>query len=119
MKVVYVAGPYRDKRGSWYVQQNIARAAIVARELWMMGLAVICPHANTAMMDGEGTDDMFLKGDLEILSRCDGVVVLPGWVKSVGASAEAAEARRRGMPVFQWDPNGTMGELRKWAASNR
>lgn len=77
---------------------------MVALEYWRKGYAVICPHKNTALFDGaEGTtDDTWLEGDLEILGRCDVVVALPGWKGSMGARAEVVEARRQGIPVWEY-----------------
>ena len=36
---------------------------------------------------------------------CAGVVVLPGWERSVGARAEVMVAREVGLPVFAWHPD--------------
>ena len=102
MRLAYVAGPYRSKLGAWGVAQNIERARVVARELWLMGFAVICPHANTSMMDGTDTDAMFLDGDLVMLERCDFIVMLPGWEASDGAKGELEHARACGLPAFFW-----------------
>lgn len=107
MKVAYVAGPYRAKtmNGVW---QNIERAKMIAAELWKMGYAVICPHANTAFMDGSTTgnqaDDshVWLEGDFEILKRCDCIVMIPGWERSQGATAEMQFADAHQIPVFIW-----------------
>jgi len=75
--ILYTAGPYRAP-SPWGVHLNIEAAKIVARELWLAGHAVICPHANSAFMDGAAgeTDSVFLSGDLALLSRCDGIVSL-------------------------------------------
>ena len=102
MKVAYVAGPYRDARGVWYVGENICRAREIARELWMAGIAAICPHSNTGMMDGAGfqTDQVFLTGDLAIMARCDAIVMIPGWQSSPGACAELERATELGIEVF-------------------
>ena len=105
MKVAYVAGPYRDKRGLWFIRQNIRAAERVALELWRMGYAVICPHKNTAFFDGAAPDDVWIKGDLVILERCDLVVMLPGSEKSEGAMAEFRHAVAKGVDVFRW-PEG-------------
>lgn len=87
MKVIYLAGPY-----SGYsindVHDHIEEARRVSRKLWMAGYAVVCPHMNTAYMDGEDTWGVFLEGDLEIMARCDIVVMLPGWRGSKGARVE-------------------------------
>ena len=97
-----MAGKYRDMRGAWHVTRNIEAARAVARELWLMGFAVICPHSNTALMDGIDTGELFLDGDLAILERCDFIVMLPGWQESSGATAELEHARALGLGVFIW-----------------
>jgi hypothetical protein len=96
VNVIYVAGPYQGKT---YSEQriNIAHAMKVAELLWLRGWVVICPHANTAWMDGER--QMFLDGDLEILSRCDAIFMLKGWRESEGAKAELDLAKRLGLEI--------------------
>lgn len=101
MIVVYVAGPYRAPTQKM-VLQNIARARDVAAELWRMGFAVVCPHSNSALMDGVCPDDHFLNAYLEILKRCDLVVTCPGWSLSRGALGEVELALKSGIPVFDW-----------------
>ena len=62
--------------------------SIVFLKYWKLGYAVICPHTNTAFMDGIGTDDMFLIGDHEIIRRVDVAVVMKGWEESKGSVVE-------------------------------
>ncbi len=88
MKVAYVSGPYRSQDGPNGILANIVAARAVAIELWRMGYAVICPHTNTALMDGAADDSVWLAGDLEILKRCDLIVMVPGWEESKGAISE-------------------------------
>ncbi len=87
MKLVYVAGKYRDKT-PFRVAANIRLAAEVALRYWQRGYAVICPHMNTAFFDGEAEDSVWLAGDLEMILRCDMVVMLPNWRDSHGAMVE-------------------------------
>lgn len=104
MIVIYVVGAYRAPtiRG---VVENIRSAESVALSLWQRGFAVVCPHLNSALLDGAVPDGTFLAGDLEILSRCDAVVTVPGWEASVGSVAEVQEAKSLGLAVFHWEPN--------------
>ena len=101
MKVIYIIGPYRAKT-EWEVKENIRFAENFALFVWQYGAAAICPHKNTAFMGGApGTnDDTWLKGGLEILSRCDAVWVGSGWKSSVGSVGEVAYARERSIPVL-------------------
>jgi hypothetical protein len=100
MKVVYIAGPYRA--GSEYqVLLNIRRAEELALRVWRSGAACICPHKNTAFFGGAAEDDVWLKGDLEIIRRCDALVCTEGWRNSRGAVGEVELARALGIPVFE------------------
>lgn len=86
-KIAYISGQYSNpdpsKQG-----QNINNAADVAKEYWKKGYAVICPHLNTAWFDNTVPYKDFLEGDIEIMLRCDVVIMLPGWENSHGAKAE-------------------------------
>jgi len=99
MKVVYIAGPFRAAN-AWMVEQNIRRAENLALEVWRLGAAVICPHTNTRFFDGAADDDVWLKGDLEILKRCDAVLMTYDWAKSQGATQEKHYAELHNIPVF-------------------
>ncbi len=83
--------------------RHIHDASLVALELWRMGAAVICPGKNTFLFDGALKREAWLKGDLEIIDRCDAVVLAPGWHDSEGATAEYAHACDRSIPVFDWE----------------
>jgi len=72
----------------------------VAKELWRLGFTVICPHMNTALLDGACDDSAWLEGDLEILKRCDAVCTVPGYQSSEGSRAELKEAIRRNIAIF-------------------
>jgi len=102
MRVLYLAHKYRDKRGPFGIVQNVHAASLVAVELWNMGAAVICPGMNTFLFDGAAPDDVWLKGDLAIINRCDGVVMHPSWIDSSGAKDEANHSDRNRIPVWLW-----------------
>lgn len=101
MKVCYVAGPYRADTIHETVQ-NIRAAEAIGIELWKLGMAAIVPHLNTALFDGVCSDDTWLAGDLEILSRCDLLVLVPGWRFSSGSVAEYERALELGLKAYQW-----------------
>lgn len=109
MKVVYVAGKYRGPH-AWAVEQNIRAASDVAAAVIRAGHMPLTPHKNIAHMEGLADDAFFLAGTLELLRRCDAVILVPGWESSVGARAEVAEANRLGLPVFR-PPGGSIGAL--------
>lgn len=99
MKLVYVAGPFRASN-AWDIEQNIRRAEEISLEVWRLGAAAICPHTNTRFFQGAAPDKVWLEGDLEILRRCDYVVLAPNWESSSGTLAEIEEALRLDIPVF-------------------
>jgi nucleoside 2-deoxyribosyltransferase len=114
-KVVYVAGPYRAPTKS-EVLDNIGKACALAGEVVRLGAVPIVPHANgyevdAAMRDnGEPAGDAYrLEAGLELLRRCDAVLLVEGWEYSSGTKAEIAEANRLDKPVF-----ATVEQLRVW-----
>ncbi len=123
MKIAYIAGPYRAK-SIYNVVQNIRKAEHVSVALWRMGIPNICPHKNTALLDGciggEGFGDasVWIDGDLEMLRRCDLVVMFPGWEGSEGARAERQCAINNNIPVFEWADSFHREELCVIGVSN-
>jgi len=99
MKLAFISGPYRADTPAGIVK-NIRSAETVAIKYWRLGYAVICPHKNTALFDGLLPDTAWLKGDLEILSRCDTIVMAPGWPDSSGALEELRFAKERGKEII-------------------
>lgn len=99
MKVVYIAGPFRAPT-RWEVVGNIRRAEEVALQVASLGAMPLCPHTNTANFDGALTDGFLLEGTLELMRRCDAVILVSGWRASAGTKGEIAEARRLQLPVF-------------------
>jgi hypothetical protein len=110
MKLVYIAGPIR--RGC--IWANVAQADRAMRELMVAGMAVINPMLSCWAGAGEvrasephplahgeyralGAEP-WLSMDLEIVSRCDCVLRLPG--ESSGADGECRHANAHGIPVF-------------------
>ena len=108
LPVLYVAGPYRATTER-QVELNIRAAEAIGLEVWQAGAVALVPHMNTRMFGGACPDEVWLTGDLELLRRCDGVVVTPDWERSTGARAEVEAAKRWGMPVF-----GSVGEAGEW-----
>lgn len=111
MKVIYIAGKYRGKT-PWEVEQNIRAAEDVAAKVWAMGHVALCPHANSRHMEGVTSDENFLAGTLELMRRCDAVLLVGNWRDSVGARAEVAEAMRRGMPImYAWGDDAYLHDI--------
>lgn len=97
--VLYIAGPFRAAN-AWLVEQNVRRAEEAALRAAELGWVPLCPHSMTRFFDGTLTDEYWLAATLELLRRCDAILMLPGWQGSAGARAEHAEAVRLGVKVL-------------------
>jgi hypothetical protein len=75
-------------------------AEAIALQVWRKGHYALCPHLNAAFFDGEAHDDLWLAGGMEMLRRCDGVVLCPYWEESRGTLLEVQEAHRIGLPIY-------------------
>ena len=96
--IAYIAGPYRAKTKLGIIR-NILKARKVAKEFWSKGYAVICPHMNSALMN-HLPEKVFMKGDFEILKKCDVLVVMKGWQKSEGTKREIDFAKKQGITII-------------------
>ena len=99
MKIIYIAGAYRNST-EWGLVENIRHAEREAIKLWQENWVVICPHKNTAHFGGLCPDNTWLEGDLEILRRCDAVYMLRGFRSSLGAMAEHKLAIELGKEII-------------------
>ncbi|MBD1871930.1 DUF4406 domain-containing protein [Nodosilinea sp. FACHB-131] len=95
--LIYIAGPYRGD-----VKQNIENARKAAIAVWQAGHVAICPHLNTANFEEDSglADEVYLKGDLVILQRCDACLFLPNWKQSEGAIAEREFCEAQGIACY-------------------
>lgn len=71
-----------------------------ALELWRHGVPVICPHTNTRFFQGAAPDNVWLKGYIEILKRCDALLTVDRFAHSKGTLTEIGEAVRCHINVF-------------------
>jgi hypothetical protein len=101
--LIYVAGPYRAA-----TRDAIARNIDAARSIGISAAAIgwfpVIPHANTAHMEldlPDLGDDFWLRGTMEMMERCDAVVLVPGWENSAGTLCEIARADQLRIPVFR------------------
>jgi nucleoside 2-deoxyribosyltransferase len=113
MNVIYIAGPFRGK-SAWDIEQNIRIAESLSLEVWSKGMAALCPHANTRFFQGSLPDQVWIDGDIELLSRCDAVLMTPWWGTSIGAKGERQWALEHDKPVFY-----SIEDLEKWNYDER
>jgi hypothetical protein len=110
MRIVYIAGPFRGPT-AWDIERNVRAAEELAFEVFQLGAMPMIPHANTRFFHGQGPDLFWLEGTLELLRRCDAMILTPDWRRSTGASVERLEALKRGIHVFEH-----VGDLASWLA---
>ena len=100
-KIIYVSGKYSAST-SEQIQENILTARSYAILIWEKGYTALCPHLNTLNFEEHSSleYDDYIEGDLELISRCNGVFMLPDWIDSKGANIEREYATNIGLPVF-------------------
>ena len=102
MKLVYVAGRYRG----WSpeaTKANIKNAQYHGILLCERGFMPVIPHCNTAgfeLLTDAVDQDFWLDGTMELMRRCDYVLMVPGYNQSDGAIQEMIEAERLHLPIF-------------------
>ena len=108
MIVAYIAGPYRAAN-AWDQEQNIRRAEAVALEVAGLGAVAVCPHTQSRFFGGTLNSEYWLRATMEMMTRCDAVVLVKGWRKSAGSVAERKRALELGLPVLDG-----VGVFREW-----
>lgn len=112
MKLLYLAGPYRAAT-IWQTHQNIQQAMRIGAEVIQRcpGWFPVIPHANTAYMDGLAEDAYFLGGTLELMRRCDALLVMGGEAVSRGTKMEIEEAQWMRKPIIYWHDHFDVWDL--------
>lgn len=106
MKVAYIAGPYRayKKDGGFDLDKMFSRTMKMreaARWYWKKGYACISPLLNSFMLDSDELEDsVWINGDMELISRCDVIIMTKGWEDSKGSCAELEHAQSLGLEVI-------------------
>lgn len=99
MRAVYCAGPFRAATDEQR-EANIRRAEAMGLEVAKLGASPVIPHANTRSLHNAMTDEFMLAATLELMKRCDAVILCEGWQESAGTRDEICEAHWLGLPVF-------------------
>lgn len=116
IRTVYVAGPLTpisttENHAAEYLR-NMRNMVVAARRLLMAGFYPFVPAFDFLFFMIPPTDSTWEAGPVEIsgsqikdysmewLRRCDAVLFLPGWSKSVGSLAEYEEMKSLGIPGF-------------------
>jgi len=114
VKLCYVAAAYSSPNG-WQVEMNTRLAETAALLVAQRGVSVIVPHTMSRFWGCQLPDSFWYPATLEMLRRCD-AIVLADCRRSKGVAAELAEAQRLGLEVFDLSGAGGMAELERLAA---
>jgi len=80
--------------------QHRFRALEVSHQLWELGLLHYCPHANSPQVGATDVDyETWMRMDLEVLRRCDWILMLDGWGSSEGCRREFNLAQALQIPI--------------------
>ncbi len=106
-KVIYIAGPFSDPDKMHGIEANILAASRAALDAWRAGWAVICPHKNSAGFQhaADLPYEVWTRGDLAILSKCDAILLMQQWDTSPGARKELIHAVKESIPVYLHRPS--------------
>ena len=115
IKLIYIAGPYSATTREG-VEANIARAVALGIEVARLGAMPVIPHANTAHPEFNDAQpyDFWIDGTLELLRRCDAVIVTDDYRRSTGARGEVRDALARSQLVFT-----ELADLAVWLEMHR
>jgi len=102
--VVYVAGKFRGPKLA-DVDRNISFASMFVAPIAEAGAMPVTVHLCEGVrahdIHQENNGQWWVDATLEVLRRCDALVVIPGWQDSSGTLGEIREAFRLGIPVFE------------------
>ena len=88
-------------KNNFEIAQNVAAAEDVGLLVAEAGAMPLIPHSNTGLkFFGTINEQFWYDGTMELLRRCDAVIMVPGWEASKGAQAEREEALRMDLPVL-------------------
>lgn len=105
--IYYVCSPYRGKTPE-QVQVHFDYAVQLTREMLLYGHCPITPHLYiTACVNDDEPDErkIGLEAALELLEKCDAVIVGQRYGISEGMATEIEKAKQLNIPVFYRDRN--------------
>ena len=117
MKLIYIAGPYRGENAH-EVEMNIRAAEEWILPLAKLGVVPQCVHSMYRYFDGTMTGEFWLDATMEVMRRCDAVLLVGQWAVSEGSVKEREEAERLGIRVFENNPHygsvTVLNAIRRW-----
>lgn len=112
--LIYIAGPLRSDTPI-SVRRNVEAARDLGLRVAEAGAYPVIPHTMTADFDKLLTYQFWLDGTLQLLARCDAIILTHTWEKSTGARAEHDWAQQHSMPSYvDVDPSQAHIMGRSW-----
>ena len=101
-ELLYISGQITNQHKGCQ-SLNVQRGKHYARKWFKNGFAIHCPHLQTNGFQDMGKWKDFIYRDLAVLSKCDGIVMIPGWRYSKGALVEHMFASANQIPIIYDD----------------
>lgn len=103
MKTIYISGPMKNMTDG-----NMPAFDEAEKQLKQLGFDVLNPHAISEIVNMRFFEmgkipeyEDYLREDIiQMLAKCEKVLVLPGWRNSKGSKLEIANALACGLDVF-------------------
>lgn len=107
ISLLYVAGAFTSQSQE-LLDDLTKQADIIALEAWRCGWSVISPHKNCLgyMPDEDMDYQKWMNALVAQISRCDALLLLPGWEHSKGVQMEVRFAKEFGIPVYDYAVSG-------------
>lgn len=99
LPLIYIAGKFRGPT-PLDVRRNVEAARDLGFRVAQAGGYPVIPHTMTVDFDKQLTDEFWLQGTMELLKRCDAIVLTANWMQSSGARAELVMAESLNMPSW-------------------
>lgn len=102
IRLVFISGKFTSATAG-DERECVALARDVGELVRSLDLVPLIPHIavlRPTSGEPESVWRVAMRDSLEMMSRCDAVLMLPNWRASRGARIERWIARRQGMPVF-------------------
>lgn len=117
MKLVFIAGKFAGAN-AWEIACNVHAAEAAALRVARLGGMPIVPHSLGQHMFGTLPEEFWRAGCLQLLSRCDGILLLLSWLDSAGARAESNYAQQHG--IERWGMGHLNApEFARWLSPER
>lgn len=101
MVLLYIAGPYSAPTQEG-IEENVKAAQKLGAELMTAfpgKVLAVVPHSIGKGLEDRGDYKFWCAATLELMKRCDGVVLRHNWHNSPGALGEVDAALRLRMPI--------------------